>query len=353
MAQSYTPVSNIVTITKYIRNFNNTTITLNSVEVDQEDNVEQTAGDRTPAWLVVASSSQGSEAGGPNGTLNKMTLVLEIDTQHANINQGSVYKIEVDYTADSINKVATFYYANGDIDLSTLANQIGHWTAEGIAGANESQPAAITDLFGGTNLTSPTSGERPRLIKYGVEGGPDAMDFIDHSWTTDKYFQITNPLEGADGNAPMSLFVMFRIATNVTQNFMQNSTSSSRFYLGRSAVDSGKVIISRNNLGLGDNTFESGTGTFPNDGSWLLVEVHKDASNNAELVVNGVQENTWTDNQHFGGGGTLNIGNNAISNEFQWTRMIIVGSALTAGNKSMIRRFFLRKYPTALAGVTI
>lgn len=100
------------------------TPTLNSIQVLQK-NFNTYGGTQPPNWLTWTTSTESTNEGTNNNRVY-LHIDFEVDTQHANVEDGSIYQIEIDVQNSAGNEIITFNYTNGIIDLNAIPGYKAH-----------------------------------------------------------------------------------------------------------------------------------------------------------------------------------------------------------------------------------
>ena len=209
----------------------------------------------------------------------------------------------------------------------------------------------ISDQVNTVNWVQTDNNERAITRKNRTDFGADAQDAMEFGFD-DHYERTQDFLETVDGNLPLSMFLLIEAYTDTSSNFFNSDLSAgiNQLVIKRESTND-RVEIQRNQ-GVGLVSHFSANGTWP-VGTPILIEIHKDASNNAELRVNGVQEATWTDTNHFASSNVARLGNANQTSGYWFYEWFICETALSATQKSNIRRHFLKFWPESLANLTV
>lgn len=356
MPQIITPgVGAVIQFTKTIFDYDQDVITVNSIEVDQEDNIAQTAGDRTPAWLTYVENGT-IEVGGPRGNQREHVITIDIDTDHVDCLVGSTYKIDIDYTDGTTNRVSTMYFNNGRINPANFS--MVSWVAARLEAGPPTHNTVLTqatDQSGnGNHFTNADTNERPFFDAYLFETMPNSQPCYNSEGFDDHYNNLTNPFDFTSGNTP---FYFSTLVKNSTSNDVVIFSLENQGFSGYVKIDTtaSTVFVDRDKTG-------SGTATIPADsiaktlveGTYIFVELIKDAANNMTLYVDGVAGTPWTDTGPMGADANSDwfIGQASVNGR-RFPEAMFINQALTNGEIKQLRQYYLGLYPQAMAGVTI
>lgn len=218
----------VASFRKSVYDDNGQTPTLNSIQVLQK-NFNTYSGTQPPVWLTWTTSTESTNEGTNNNRVY-LHIDFEVDTQHANVEDGSIYQIEIDVSNSTGNEIITFNYTNGIIDLDAIPGYKAHVSWQKVEEDGAADGDSITSIQDWADPTQTWTAVQNNLTFNNTDHRFDNNNGSDGILESNKKIFSTS-----DGSKPYTVFVVSGSGFGPYVNIRQGSTGTGEILIENTA----------------------------------------------------------------------------------------------------------------------